>query len=483
MPSLFARRLQVQLLLILLAGLCVMLLSVILISDALRGAENVVIADTGKALGGAIAELEAQLADRVSLESGWADLPLPTRDIALRGVSQAVLRSYPGIEGGYFERGEFLGYSFPTHNNPASKTDLPAAERQSISETVDSARTTGSTARRTLRGATDVIVIEAKVGPEPAQATWAMKRIAGLADPAQQYRRWMLAALVLAALLGVAGTLYTAVGLQWGVESILRGLRGLGEDFEHQLPETGHELGEIARAINRMSGERARLEAELRRDDKLKAMGRLVAGIAHEIRNPLNGIRLSMQVLERNPSPETVTMVIEEVDRLESLLRTLLMFDPGRSPELTHQSVLPIIQQAVRLLLPQAKLKNVGISIQPAVSDVVAAMDAAGLHQVLTNLLLNALDGVGPDGHVSVVLASECESVTIRVRDSGPGVPAEFEPRLFEAFSTTKSGGAGLGLAVSRELIRNMGGKLEYEGNRPMTTFTVTLPAHTYAIA
>jgi hypothetical protein len=129
MNNFFQRRLQLQLLLILLAGVAVAALSVLLIWDSVRAAERVVISDIGNQLNSAIAELCRQYAYRAESDTNWQSLTLVSQNISLRGISQTVLRSYPGVEGGFFSDGKFVGYAFPTHDNPSAKTDVPVNRR------------------------------------------------------------------------------------------------------------------------------------------------------------------------------------------------------------------------------------------------------------------------------------------------------------------------------------------------------------------
>ena len=151
MPTFFQRRLQLQLLLILFAGVAVAAWSVLLIWGSVHNAERVVIADMGTQLDSALRELGKQYVYRTDSDTSWRSMPLASQDVSLRGVSQAVLRSYPGIEGGFFSDGEFVGYAFPTHDNPDAKTDVPAAERSTIEDVSRRASASGS-AQELLRG-------------------------------------------------------------------------------------------------------------------------------------------------------------------------------------------------------------------------------------------------------------------------------------------------------------------------------------------
>jgi signal transduction histidine kinase len=304
-----------------------------------------------------------------------------------------------------------------------------------------------------------------------------MKRIVGLADPGPQHRRWLLAALVLLALLSLAATLATSLSLAHGVEEIKRGLGRIESDLGHNLPEREGELGEISRAVNRMIRHRQKLEAELHREDRLRSMGRLVAAVAHEVRNPLNGIRLSAQLLERQAGEgrQQVGAIIEEVDRLDRLVRELLIFEKSRSAKVEVQSLNAAIDGAWNLLRAQALERGVSLEVDRT-EDVPALFDAAALRQVLLNLMLNGIEAMPDGGRLTARMGAKSAWAEIRLANSGKPLAADVQEHLFEMFYSTKSEGAGLGLAVSRELTRSMRGTLEYDAAEADPTFVIRLP-------
>ena len=274
-----------------------------------------------------------------------------------------MLRSYPGVEGGYYADSQFLGYSFPTHDNPAAKTDVPSAERSIIQEVANRAGSNGK-AEQLLRGGNELVLILARMVPERGVVVWAMQRRSR--EPAGAGRRVLLVGLVIAAILSVGGTLQMGIALRRGVARIQDGLGSMEKDFAYRLPTGIDELGEISRSINRMAFVRGRLEEELRREDRLRAIGRTVAGIAHEIRNPLNGIRLSMQLLEQrlkrgSVQPEDLGGVISEVDRMDALLNDLLAFKEKKQVVLSEQNLLPLIEKCVHLVQPQQGIGKFGL--------------------------------------------------------------------------------------------------------------------------
>jgi len=470
-------RLQLQLFFVLLSAVSVAALSVLLISQAVRSAESAVLADTRQALAASAGELSQQLDARIASDTSWATLPASAREISLRGISQTVLRSYPGVEGGFFLDSALSGYSFPTHDSGSLKIDLPVAERDEILFAVQEASRAGA-AFRLIRGSRDLVAIDAHRYPNAV--AWSMKRLAGLNDPDARRRTWLLAALVIAALFSVTGTVTTAFGLRRGIADIQQGLTNLKSDFAFELPARRDELGEISSAINTMAGIRRRLEGELRREDRLKTIGRLTANLAHEIRNPLNSIRLSMQSLEmrlnRNTAkPEDVSLVILEVDRLNVLLSQLLAFGNRQPAQLVKQPIAPLVWRCVQMLNPEAVDRDITFVLACDNPDAVIEIDAPQITQALTNLLLNALQASASGAPVAVDIRCG-DRLTIEVRDSGPGIASDQREHLFEAFYTTKPNGTGLGLAVSRELVDGMGGRIFLRDSGPGATFVMEFP-------
>ena len=473
------RRLQLQLVFVLVAAISVATLSAILISSAIHGAERVVIEDTRKTLDAANAELAQQYSYRVNSDPSWTSLPTAAQDVSLRAISQAALRSYPGVEGGFFAGSTILGYSYPTHGSGNLKVDVPEAELPEIKEAVREAEVSGR-GNRILRGSRDIVQVQAV--SQGDHVCWTMKRLAGITDPGEKRRNALLMWLVVAALVSVTGTLATAIGLRKGIAEIQAGLARLETDFAFELPVTGGELGSISQSVNRVAGARRRLESELRREDRLRAIGRMAANIAHEIRNPLNGIRLAMQMLKQRLSSNEIRqddleLVIGEVDRLNALLTDLLAFREARQPCLEEQPVLPIIKRCVDLLETQARERNIALRIRTDDPGARAAVDAKQLTQVLTNLLLNSLAALSGEGAIDVYVHQDSDALLIDVHDTGSGVVPEHREHLFEAFYTTRGEGTGLGLAVSRELVNGMGGTLVYRDGGPGATFAIRLLA------
>lgn len=481
MNRLLQNRLVLQLLFTFIAVLSVATLSVVLIAEAVRGAERVVLAEANRNITTALSELKQQYQYRAASDTTWSGLPSEARDVSLRGITQTVLRSYPGVEGGFYANSEFLGYAFPTHDTGSAKTDVPSAEKHLIVALIQQSRADHHMAQKVIRGRTDLLVLGAVPGQDGTAVVWAMKRLAGRAAPAAGRRDLLLAILVIAALIGTAGTLATGVSLARGVAEIKRGLTALERDFEFRLPERSDELGGISRSVNRMASVRRKLEDELRREDRLRAVGRLAAGLAHEIRNPLNSIRLTVQLLERRLESNSVRgedlrTVRDEVDRLSTLLNDLLDLQRSRQPHPEFQPVVPVLQRCISLLERQAKMQGTEVCFEIPPDEVCALFDSQQLTQTVVNLLLNAVEASPAGGVVYVRVFERNGTVRVEVQDQGPGLNREQQEHLFEPFYTTKPSGTGLGLAVSRELIRSQGGNLSFEPSQAGAYFALELP-------
>jgi signal transduction histidine kinase len=477
MKRIFQSRFQVQLLFALIAAVSMAALAVDLVLNAVQHAESFVLADTNRAVDHAIQELRREYALRLRDDSSWPALPERAQDVTLRGISETVLGSYPGVEGGFWEHSQFLGYSYPSHDGATAKMDVPAAERPSIEAVIAGARAHGRSTRL-LRGRHDLVVISATSAGQTS--VWAMKRLAGEAEPAQRARLLVPAALVSIALLGAAGVLATGIGLRRGIAQIKGGLEGLHRNFVPDLPERRDELGEISAAINQMARTRRKLEEELRREDRARAVGRLVARIAHEMRNPLNSIRLSLQMLSHRQEKnrlkrEDFQIVLDEVDRMNRLLSDLLAFQQPRPPRMEARVVGPLLHDSAQLVKPQAEQSGVLVVVNDAAAEC-AMLDEQYFRQILVNLLLNAIETSESGNTVQVNAGAAGERIAIQVSDHGPGLTPEQLEHLFEPFYTTKSSGHGLGLAVSRELAQSMGGELFYEtGAGDGATFVLRL--------
>jgi signal transduction histidine kinase len=242
-------------------------------------------------------------------------------------------------------------------------------------------------------------------------------------------------------------------------------------------------MGNLARTIRRERQQQESLREELRRTENLASLGRLLAGVAHEVRNPLAAMRSTVQLWQRLPdrarTPESMDAVVKSVDRLNDLVSRLLYFARSGHDARRPVDLNALVRDVLELTRAQAdgQKVTVGAELDPKLPTLAGSAQA--LQQVVLNLTANALQAMPAGGRLECLtrwLPAQGQA-ELRVRDTGPGVPAEARARLFEPFFTTRPEGTGLGLALCREIVRQHGGSIELaEGSGPGAEFVVRLP-------
>jgi PAS domain S-box-containing protein len=226
------------------------------------------------------------------------------------------------------------------------------------------------------------------------------------------------------------------------------------------------------------------LERRARQNERLAAAGALAAGLAHEIRNPLNGASLHLSVIERGlarsadvpqPIKEAADVLRAEIRRLGGLVTDFLEVARPK-PLLLAESDLNDLAQGVKTLLaPEAETRGISLTLEPFAFPVVVRVDVERTKQVLVNLVRNALDAVKEGGNVVIRVRRLPEHVEIDVADDGMGIPDPNAP-IFDAFYTTKDRGTGLGLSIVQRIVTDHGGEVSFASRPGSTIFTVRLP-------
>jgi C4-dicarboxylate-specific signal transduction histidine kinase len=281
--------------------------------------------------------------------------------------------------------------------------------------------------------------------------------------------------------MGQEGGLLAGPGGGALLQRVHTALRRTARALAEERARTGAQLAALQETNARLSAAQMELVAA----ERLATVGRLAAAVAHEVGNPLGGILgyLSLarrQVGERPQALELLALIEGEVQRIDGIVRGLL--DLGRPSPAGRASLLELRRQVdatVRLVSAGREFSGVEVSVDVPPELLVRAASGP-LAQVLINLLLNAAHAVQGAGRVAVAAREAGGRVALSVEDTGPGIPPEVLPRLFEPFFTTRPAGegSGLGLAVARHLALQMGGDLRAE-NRPAggARFTLELPA------
>ena len=218
--------------------------------------------------------------------------------------------------------------------------------------------------------------------------------------------------------------------------------------------------------------------------DRLAALRTLSAGLAHEVRNPLNAAKLQLDVLERRLRKqiddakmlEPVDLARLEIERLTRLLNDFLAFARPAELHLERADVLAIAHHVLELERPVADAAGAQLELASDGS-AVAAIDSGKLHQVIQNLVRNALEAVGSGGRVTVSVGVESNALHVRVTDNGKGIPEEARGRIYEPFFSTKEVGTGMGLSIVHNFVALHGGKIAIDTGAQGTRIDVAIPA------
>jgi len=223
---------------------------------------------------------------------------------------------------------------------------------------------------------------------------------------------------------------------------------------------------------------------QLKKADRLAALGRLSAGIAHEIRNPLGSIKGSFEILESEIRPdnkkyEFVKIIKEEILRLNSIIESFLEFARPPKPSLQPTSVNDLIESI--LILTNKRTQECSIEVRKNLAPdlPLIPMDPNQIRQVVMNIILNGIESMPGGGKLGIISRMGCDNgcVAIEVSDSGPGIGKEDLDHIFDPFFTTKTQGTGLGLAISYQLVRNHGGTIAAVNNQDKgLTMRVEIP-------
>ncbi len=277
--------------------------------------------------------------------------------------------------------------------------------------------------------------------------------------------------------------------LRAAVERVARG------DYERRIPvRTADEVGTLAAEFNRMGASLeardralARQRDELVEAERLATVGRMAAHIAHEVRNPLSSIGLNVDLLEEEltsgaaPDPAEARALLgaiaREVDRLSGVTEQYLRVARAPRQTLAPTDLGELLRDLLRFLAPQFAQANIRVAADVGPLPPLEA-DGNRLRQAFVNILRNAEEAMPGGGSLRVTAAAEGPDVVVAVADTGTGLGADARAHLFEPFFTTKAGGTGLGLALTHQIVTELGGSIQCANNGEMgTVFTVRLPA------
>lgn len=244
--------------------------------------------------------------------------------------------------------------------------------------------------------------------------------------------------------------------------------------------ETGKVMGAVV--IIRDLREIKELQEKVRRAERLASLGRLAAGIAHEIRNPLSSIRGFAQYFQGKFEPETKDVkyakaMVDEIDRLNRIIEALLDFARPAEPKLSSYSIEDVLNHALGLVQADIEVKEVRLTrnVQSGIPEVM--IDRDQMIQAILNILLNAVEAVDKEGEIAVSASTKGDNLQVTVSDTGSGIPEEDLPKVFDPFFSTRRNGTGLGLAIVHKIVENHDGEIRVNSTVGQgATFTILLP-------
>ena len=405
----------------------------------------------------AASERMGEAAERLAFDLPAGSAP-PADDLnrALREVASQVLTDYPNVEGGFYlaDSNRFAGFAFPTgpqgdlpHRNEPPPLEAPYLRllaQQSLDLEAGEVKMNVQDV-----GPSRVVMLTEPVGRQrPARlATWLLYRVTGPEQLTSKAHRYAFSSTL------ALGGIVLSLALTWNLQRTLR----------------------------RQRQEQEQLRDSLRHSEHLAALGRLLAGVAHEVRNPLAGIRSTVQLWQRLPqdarTPESMDAVVGAVDRLDAIVSRLLFFARADKGERQAVALNPIVGEMLDLLAAQADNQGVVLERDLAADLPAIIGSSRALQQVILNLLTNAMQAMPNSGRLRCSTRCVGSTVEFRVADTGCGVALEVREHLFEPFVTGRADGTGLGLALCREIVHHHGGRIELESTSPAgSTFRVLLP-------
>lgn len=424
--------------------------------------------------------------------SASVDWAAPETERALTAAGLLALRDLVGVEGGLWRSGAGpVAYAYPTYEGAGPKTDVPAAELPRIREAAAAAAERGTPVDRRYDARSQALLLRAcpLLEPEPDVVAWSMTRVVLIGGPAYARAAAALGALT-AVMLGSAAWLgWLLFGWSRRLRRIEAALAGAGSGDLPCLAPTGQsDLDRVVRAVNgaatRVAEARRAADASATRAteaERLAALGRVAAGVAHEVRNPITAMRLKAENALAAGDPDRMARALQsvlgQVARLDALSRNLLDAARGGDTALALQSVDPraLLANRVEFFREQATAAEVSLEVEGGAVGT-ALLDIGRLERALDNLILNALQNTQRGGRVTLAATRRDGTLVLFVSDTGCGVPEALRPHLFEPFASGRTDGTGLGLALVREAAEAHGGTARALHRPDGTTIEIELP-------
>ncbi|WP_027796915.1 sensor histidine kinase [Paraburkholderia acidipaludis] len=398
------------------------------------------------------------------------------------------LRRRPGIQGGVWsgETGSFA-YAYPTYPGVVERTDPPEGEMPRIRAINEAALAGEHTMSKRYRGQSQTLLLAAcpLPGPIPHLTAWTMSWTLTFAG--SSYHQLMAGLGVLLVMVLAAAALLTHLTMTWSrhVSQIESALNAYDVAELPVLPATRErELDRIVLALNeagrRLSAARQRadtLARQMATAERMAAIGRVAAGVAHEIRNPIAAMRLKAEsAVAAGPErqPQALQVILGQIERLDALVRRLLSITEHDEPRREQVAIGPFLDACLARHADRAAAKQVTMTRTGDLHE--ARFDPDQLERALDNLILNAIEAAPSGSRIVVAARREQDATVLAVQDEGAGPPAAILEHLFEPFVTGRPDGTGLGLSIVREVAEAHGGTARFVRRTNGTTFEMVLP-------
>jgi signal transduction histidine kinase len=290
--------------------------------------------------------------------------------------------------------------------------------------------------------------------------------------------------IVLALVGGLVGSWLISRSLARPIRELTGAMAVVGAgDLDHPIQATSRdEIGDLARALARMTRQLRDSRAQVVQAEKLASIGEMSAAVAHGLRNPLASLRAAAQLVRRHPASPAATehldAIIEEADRLDRRISHLLSFSRPAPFHPVSESVPRLIEELLPAVAGPIREQQVELQMAVPATLPEVRVDPMQLEQVILEIVSNALDAMPAGGRLGIRAFVAGREVVVEVSDTGGGIPAEVLPSVCEPFFTTRQEGTGLGLAIAKRYVEQNGGRLEI-ASRPGegTTVRLLLPA------
>lgn len=405
----------------------------------------------------------------------------------LRELVQKTLRAKPGVQGGIWQDGAgSMIYAYPTYSGAVPQTEISKGELPRVRDLNRAVLAAGHAINARYGSGRKTLMVTACPLPDRVRGLTAWTMTWTYTTDGRSYRQLMAGLAVLLATVLAAVVMLGRLAVNWSrhVARIETALRAYDLAGLPVLPATREqELDRIVLALNeagqRLAAERSRaddLARSVATAERLAAIGRVAAGVAHEIRNPIASMRLKAEsalAAGAERQRHALEIIVEQVDRLDTLVRRLLSITQ-HVPQRQRVELSALVADCARQHAILASQKAVDI-VQMA-DEGSFELDPVQIARALDNLVMNAIQAAPRGSRVSVAATSTSRGVVLSVTDDGVGPPPDIRDHLFEPFVTGRADGTGLGLSIVREVAEAHGGEVSFTATGSRTRFLIVLP-------